>query len=141
MKYDFQKRIFLLKNYNKFENISAVQRAYRTKYQNETAPSRSVIFNIVFVFEKKNRSQKLACNNGKGFPSLSIRNVASAVGVSLTFLYLILHGDLHLKPYKYQQWHKLEENYFEKKSNSHSGSLPRAIKFFFKCSDEAYFYQ
>ena len=52
IKYELQKRIFLLKNYNKFENISVVQRAYRIKYRNEKAPSRSVILNIVFVFEK-----------------------------------------------------------------------------------------
>ena len=33
------------KNYNKFENISVV-------YKNEKSSSRSVILNIVFVFEK-----------------------------------------------------------------------------------------
>ena len=37
-------------------NISVVQRAYCTKYKNEKAPSRSVILNIVFVFEKKTGS-------------------------------------------------------------------------------------
>ena len=52
MKYELQKRILLLKNYNKCENISVVQRAYRIKYKNEKAPSRSVILKIVLMFEK-----------------------------------------------------------------------------------------
>ena len=54
------------------------------------------------------------------FPSLSIRKAASAVEVSSTFVF---HDDLHLKPYKFQQWHKLEAHDYEKGSILPIGSL------------------
>lgn len=159
MKYDLQKRIFLLKSYIKFENITAVQRAYRTKYKNENAPTYSVIMNIVSVFEKtgsvlpmsnKRKEPSKKRENTKNqletmvseFPNLSIRKAASAIGVSTKLIYHILHDDFHLKPYKYQQWHKLEVHDYEKRVKFADWfiRLPQNSKFFFTCSDEAYFY-
>ena len=51
------------------------------------------------------------------FPQLSIRKAASAVGVSPTLVYQIFHDDLHLKPYKFHLWHKLEVKDYEKMLN------------------------
>ena len=48
------------------------------------------------------------------FPQLSIREAASAVGVSPTLVYHIFHDDLYLKPYKFHLWHKLEDKDYEK---------------------------
>ena len=36
------------------------------------------------------------------------------VGILPTLVYHILHDDLHVKPYKYQENHKLEESDYEK---------------------------
>ena len=46
----------------------------------------------------------------KEFPNLSI-----AVNVSTTLLYSILHDDLHLKPYKFNVWQKLEMHDYQKR--------------------------
>ena len=43
MKYDLEKPIFLLEKYIKFEKISTVQHAYRSKYKNEPVPDHSTI--------------------------------------------------------------------------------------------------
>ena len=48
------------------------------------------------------------------FSTFSIRKAASAIGVSSTLVYHILHDDLHLKPYKFHQRHKLEYQDYEK---------------------------
>lgn len=76
------------------------------------------------------------------FPTLSIRKAASAIGISPTLVFHILHDDLHLKPYKYQQWHKLEVHDFEKRVEFAEWflSLPQQTKLFLNCTDEAYFY-
>ena len=52
MKYDLKKRIFLMKKFYQFGSISVVQRAFRTEYKNESAPSHSIIKNIISNFEK-----------------------------------------------------------------------------------------
>ena len=49
------------------------------------------------------------------FPSLSVRKIASAVGVSTKIVQTILSDDLHLKPYKLQNWHRLETHDYEKR--------------------------
>ena len=52
MTYDLNRRIILFKKYYKFENISAVQSAYRMVFKEKTAPDGKVILNIVSTFEK-----------------------------------------------------------------------------------------
>ncbi len=76
------------------------------------------------------------------FESFSITKAASAIGVSRTLVYHILHDDLHIKPYKFHQWHKLEYEDYEKRLhfatwffNQHVNTEDYLI-----CSDEAYFY-
>ena len=55
-------------------------------------------------------------------------------------MYHILHDDLHVKSYK--EWHKLEEYDNEKRVKFAQWFLlrPQHTKYFFICSDEAYFY-
>ena len=74
--------------------------------------------------------------------TLSTRKAASPIGDSQTFILSILHGDLHLKPYKYQEWHKLVYHDYEQRVNFAKWvlSLHSATKFFLICSDEAYFF-
>ena len=75
-------------------------------------------------------------------PKLSIRKAASAVGVSSTLVYTVLHDDLHLKPYKLNRWHQLEPHCYEKRVDFLHWflSLPPITKHLFICSDEAYFF-
>ena len=49
------------------------------------------------------------------FETFFIRKAASAIGISPTLVYHILHDDLHLKPYKFHQWHKLEDQDYQKR--------------------------
>ena len=140
MKYDLKIRIFLLKNYYEYKNMASIQSAYRVEYKEKIAPNHKVIRNIVSVFEKtgsvahmppkrKNPSQKREDAKKQletmvtDFSTISIRKAASAVGVSPTLVYHILHDDLHLKPYKYQEWHKLKHMITKKESNSLNGSF------------------
>ena len=158
MKYDLPRRIFLLKKYYEFSSIKAIQRAFCVEFKEKIAPSYSVIKNIVSVFEKtgsvspmppkhKAPSQKREQTKIKletmvnEFPNLSIRKAASAVGVSPTLIYHVLHDDMHLKPYKYQTWHKLEVHDHEPRLKFAQWFLakPPATKNFFIFSDEAYF--
>jgi hypothetical protein len=132
MKYDLEKRIFLLEKYIKFENFAAVQLAYRINYKSKIAPNRSVILNIYSVFKKtgsvapmppkpKLPSQKRleAQNQLKAMvadpTTFSSRKASAVVGISHTTVLSILHDDLHLKAYKYHQWHKLEVHDYEKR--------------------------
>lgn len=52
MKYDLEKRLFLVEKYIKFEKVSAVQHAYKTKYKNVPAPDHSTIIGIVSALKK-----------------------------------------------------------------------------------------
>ena len=159
MFYTLKERLFLVKTYYKYENISAVQSAYRREFKTKQAPSHSVIKNIISRFEKtgsvtptrtkaketskkrqeaKNQLETMVTE----FPKLSIRKAASAVGVSPTLVYNILHDDLHLKAYKYNTWQKLEYHDYQKRVDFAQWflALPKETKFSLVCSDEAYFY-
>ena len=115
--------MFILKG-----NLGSVRSACRVEYKTKIAPDRKVIRNIVSVLEEsgtvahmppkrrepspkredaKNQLETMATD----FSTFSIRKAASAVGGSATLVYHILH----VKPYKYQEWHKLEDYVYEKK--------------------------
>ena len=113
-------------------NICLIQRAFRAQYPKDGTPSQNFIKNIVLNFEKygsvapleqkkigekrqivKNQLENLVSE----FPELSIRKTAVAVDVSPTYVYHVFHDDLHLKPYKYHLWHKLEDKYYKKRLN------------------------
>ena len=159
MKFELEKRIFLLEKYIKLEHVVLVQRAFRTKYPNEKAPSHSTIINLVSAFKEtgsvnprppkpKQPSQKrIAAKNQlktmvSYFKNFSTRKAAVAIGVSQTLILSILHDDFHFKAYKYHLWHKLEENDHEKRLKFAEWFLSLApnVKFYFYFSDEAYFY-
>lgn len=159
MKYNLKKRIFLVQKYYELKEICLIQRSFRSEFKNVRAPSRSVIINIISNFEKtgsvlntphnkKEPSQKRQEVKNQletmvtEFPNLSIKKAASAIGVSPTLVYNVLHDDLHLKPYKLHEWHKLEYHDYEKRVEFAEWflGLPKDHKFFFICSDEAYFY-
>ena len=67
--------------------------------------------------QKREMAKKQLENMVSGFPKLSIRKAASAVGVSLTLVYHIFTDDLHLKSLKFHLWFKLEDRNYEKKTN------------------------
>jgi hypothetical protein len=159
MPYDIEKRVFLVKKYYELQNITLVQRAYRTKYIKSEAPSYRLIKNIISNFEKTGSVGRVPQNARKpskkreeaknqlktmvtDFQSLSIRKAALAIGVSNTLVYHILHDDLHLKPYKFHQWHKLECGDNQKRLDFATWylKLPKNTKDYLFCSDEAYFY-
>ena len=125
MRYDKEKRFFLAKKFMKLGNPTLVQRAWRSEFKNNKAPSRSTIFEIVSKLEKtgslldksplqnksadrfedaKNKLKELFDQN----PSLSLRKAASAVDVSYNLTRDILKNQLNLKPYKYNEFHQLE---------------------------------
>ena len=159
MKYDLKKSIFLVKKFYEFKNITLVQRAYKAEYKEKIASGNKVIENIVSNFEKNgsvtSSYPKTRKSSGKRedakkqiesmiaeFPNLSIRKMSSASSVSTTLVFHILHDDLHLKPYKYHDWHKLEVHDYDKRLEFAQWflKLPLKAKFFFICTDEAYFY-
>ncbi len=140
------------------KSLSLVQRAFRSQFKNCKAPSDTAIRNIISNFEKtgsvwsvppkpKNSSTKReeAKNQIKNmvseFESFSIRKAASATGVLPTLAYHIPHDDLHLKPYKFHQWCKLECNDYEKRLPFATWFLkqPEQTIEYLICSDEAYF--
>jgi len=74
--------------------------------------------------------------------SLSTRKAASAIGVSSYLIISILHDDARLKPYRTQEWHKLETRDYERRVNFATWlpSLHRSVGFYLLCCNEAYFY-
>ena len=52
MKYSIEKRIFLNNEFTKKNNITLVQRAFRTKFKSQTVPHRKTILNIVNKYKK-----------------------------------------------------------------------------------------
>ena len=117
-----------------FQQIISVQRAWRSEFPKINAPGRNVIMNITSHFEKtgsvghvppkpkkpseKREAAKIQVKSMVSeFASLSIRKASSAHGISSTLVYHILHDDLHLKPYKFLQWHNLVDQDYEKRVN------------------------
>ena len=132
MKFDIEKRIFLVKMFYKLGHLSSVQKAFRTHFNNHEVPSFPTIKNIISNFEKigsvgllprkpkeptqkRENAKKQLESMVSDFETFSIRKAASAIGVSPTLIYHILHDDLHLKPYKFHQWHKLEDQDYQKR--------------------------
>jgi len=81
-------------------------------------------------------------------PSLSVRKIASAVGVSTKIVQtletiLFSSNDLLLKTYKLQNCHRLETHDYEKRLDFASWciGLGPYCKDWLICSDEAYFYR
>ena len=159
MKYDSKERAFLAKMMIEKKSIKQVQQAWRTKYKNSKAPDHKTISGYVSRFEKygkvtnmsrpekkANQKRMMAKNLIKQHvlekPELSIRKLAQLAHVSYSLARDILKYDLKLKPYKYQEHHKLEAKDYEKRMIFAQWVLDRPTNFVDKliCTDEAYFY-
>ena len=139
--YDIEKRVFLVKMYS----VVAVQRAFSTKYRNKDSPSRYFIMRLIKSFEKTgtvtNSSNKKIIRSEKRinpvkeliseFPTLSIRKMASAVGVSTKIVFNIRSDYLHLKSYKIRDAKRVE---FAEWSLALGPNLKNSVI----CTDEAY---
>ena len=159
MLYDLEKRVFLLKTYYKTSSPMAVQRAFKAKFRCKTAPNTKVIANIVKTFEKhgsvigttqngrpstkkreevRNQLETLISED----PSLSTRKAASALQCSQTLIVTVLHDDLHLKPFKFHNWHFIQEHDYAKRLEFAQWflKLRKSTEQFMIFSDEAYFY-
>ena len=158
MKYDKEKRAFLLKKYHEKKNIAMVQQAYRTKYVTGKAPSVHMIQNLVDKFDKigiidnapkirqeSHQKRKEAVNPIKEAieenPKLSIRKTMQVAQTSYFTTRKILKEDLGLKPYKNRERQRLLPldkikrvefaNWFLK--------LPKYSCQYIICTDEAWF--
>ena len=159
MNHSIERRTFLVEKYHQLKNITLVKRAWRTEFKNNPAPSYTTIQNTIEKFEttgsvqdkpRKKRAQSENRQNAKTRveeffeenPLLSIRKASSAAQVSYTTIRSILLDDLHLKPYKIQEYHQLQLGDYNKRENFADWflALPSDAKFFFIVSDEAYFY-
>jgi hypothetical protein len=159
MRFDQSKRTFLLKKYYKLGSYRSVQKAWRTEFKNEKAPCLKTIKLTVQRFEntgsvaslppipiKPNEKREEAKNQLKilyeGGSSLSLRKAAQIAGISHVTVLSILKEDLHLKPYKIHEWHKLEDTDYQKRVDfaNFFGGLPKNALQFLICCDEAYFY-
>ena len=159
MKYDLKKRIFMVREYHKFNSLVKVQRAWRTKFKNLPAPDYKTIKYNVDKLEKhgtvglaprvvirQNENREKVKNTIKKLifadPSLSIRKLASAAKVSFRTAWTIVRFDLKLKPYKIGLCQELLESDFSKRvdfANWFLG-LPQYALSHIVFSDESYFY-
>ena len=132
MRYDTKKRVFMVNNYQKFKNIASVQRAWRTQFKNQKAPSRSAILTSISKFENTgtvdhiprktfvpSKKREAAQIEVKKLilekPSLSINKLSVAAGISYGTTRSILRDDLKLKPYKLQAVHQLDPQNYAKR--------------------------
>ena len=159
MLHDLEKRVFLVKTCYQTASVTAVQLPFRTKFRCKTALSDGVITSIVRTFEKhgsvigtakngraksnkreevKNQLETMISED----PSLSTRKAASALQCSQTLIVTVLHDDLHLKPFKFHNWHFIEQHDYPKRLEFAQWflELPKSTEEFMIFSDEAYFY-
>lgn len=159
MKYNLEERLFLVETFVKCSNATLVQKAWRTKYKNKTAPDIRTIKNMMSTYKKtgsvmpakrtkgvptairqeaKTLLKKVVAEN----PSLSTRKAASVAQISQTLARIILRKDLGLKPYKPQIVQKLLPTDYAKRLEfaewylSQSAEVQQNMIF----SDEAWFY-
>ena len=73
--------------------------------------------------------------------SISTRKVASALQVTQKLIFTILHDELHYKPYKLHEWHKLEPRDYAARVEFATWflSLPKDTENWFISSYETYF--
>ena len=159
MIYDTEKRIFLASQYASLENVTLVQRQFRTKYCTKTVPRRTVILNIVSAFrktgsvrpgyykkrEKRVQTDELVENIKSLFledNKVSVGKLSQRVPASRSVVRNVAKNVLHLKPYKKKRTFKLMKTDHAKRVNFAKWVLNKRLnlKKYFICSDEAYFY-
>ena len=114
MKYDHEKRSFLVKKFYESQSTILVQRAWRTKYKNIKAPSGHMIESTISRFEKtgsvdnstrshpsraqKREEAKISLKTLiEEKPNLSIRKLMQQAQTSFSMTRNILRNDLMLK--------------------------------------------
>lgn len=159
MKYDFEKRTFLVEKFHQLQSITKVQRAWRTKYVSAKAPTASMIKTLAEKFkktgsvsnaprvrpksdQKRNEAKNTINDLITKLPNLSICKVAQASNVSYTMARSILKEDLKLKPYKEPSVHMLQAPDYKKRLDfAHWYFKTRKLNHEkIICTDEAYFY-
>jgi hypothetical protein len=159
MRYDKTKRVFMVEKYLETKSIGLVQKSWRTKFKNEPPPdyhtiratvqrftSTGSVASLPPTWTKPNERREAAREHLKTLvsedSSISVRKASAIVGVSTYTVHNILREDLHLKPYKIHEWHKLEEADYQKRINvaDFFKGLPKNALSFLICCDEAYFY-
>ena len=158
MRYNKEKRLFMVKKYHELKNWTLVRRAWRSNFKNLPAPTINTLKRTVKRLndtgsvaslpplragpsekreKAKNKLEELFLEN----PSLSIRKASLNVGVSYDLVRRILKEDLHLKPYKLHEWHQLLEGDYQKRLDFADFfiGLPKNALSLLICCDEAYF--
>jgi hypothetical protein len=159
MRYTKEKRVFMVTKYHRFQSSLKVQQAWDKKYPGEKSPTaRTILANVkkfketgsiqdlphIFtkVNEQRESAKKQLIDLIHEFPKLSVRKAASAVGLNRETVRVFLKEDLHLKPYKEQEYHQLLPADHDKRVEFANWvlSLPPEALLCFIMSDEAYFY-
>jgi hypothetical protein len=149
MKYNLVQRVFFVKKVKELKKISLVQRAFITEYPNDGTPKYSVIKNILSNFEKYGLVE-----HERKIPKIQLENMVSDFlncqsGKRHLLLFRphnCISDDLHLKPFKFHLWYKLEDQNYWKKAEFPPppiGSLNSQgqLRQYAICSYEAYFIQ
>jgi hypothetical protein len=151
MKYDIEKRNFLLKKFHEKKSYVLVQRSWRTHFKNQPAPSPNNIKEIVRRFEetcsldprprrKKTpapRVQEAICQK----PNTSIRELARDIKMSPEFVRGVLLNNLELYSYKIPIYQRLLASDYKKRVDFARWyfTKPWTIVNTMIFSDEAYF--
>lgn len=158
MKYDIEKRTFLERKFSELKSVTAVQRAFRTRFKSRSAPSFTTIKDIAKKFESTGSVQDLP-RKGKGETEfrktvrkqvqthiesncqLSLNDVHPNTDGSRSTVYRVLKEDLGLKPYRFKERQKLQEADKPKRLAFAQWFLdrPADTEMLIIFSDEAYF--
>lgn len=159
MRYDIQKRTFLERKFSQLKSVTAVQRAFRSRYKTRNAPTANTIKDIAKKFESTGSVHDMA-RKGKGETEfrktvrkqvqaliesdcqLSLNDVRPNTDASRSTVYRVLKKDLGLKPYRFKERQKLQEADKPKRLAFAQWflDLPADSEMLILFSDEAYFH-
>ena len=159
MKYNQEKRMFLINKFLKLESVRLVQRAYRTEYVTSIAPADSTIRNIVSNFQKTGsvnrkvqKSRKKPVRTKALIESIknlyvednkiSLRKIANIVPASISTIRNVAKTEFKLKPYKAIRKFCLYKNDYQRRLDFVEFVRSRRlnVETLLICSDEAFFY-
>jgi inhibitor of nuclear factor kappa-B kinase subunit alpha len=164
-RYSIDERVFMVENYFSSGSSLEVVKAWQDKFPNIKPPRPQTILDVVAKFRKTGSVEDLPPIRSKidekfekaqikitdlihANPTLSIRLLMSAVSasigesISIGYIHKFLREDLHLKPYKLQEYHQLKPPDYSQRVEFAKWLLslpPEAIDTFI-CCDEAWFY-
>ena len=145
--------------YHKLKNFRLVQRAWLSSFKNGRVPTPGTIKNTLDRFYKTGSVASLPLlwvqpikkredtkNQQKGVflknPSLSVRKASAYTGISYDMVQSILREDLHMKLYKFHEWHQAMAADFQKcvKFSDFFMGLPNKARSLLIWCNEAHFY-